>query len=250
MAHPSLAISRVQYALAYDNDYSPDNLETYLQRRDLFGGLTDEELHAMFAILLHKNDAAGLAALIAAKRQQAEASFGRDEILSLEIHALAKKRDATSAAIVLENNLMTFDANRIATLRAEIAKAQGADPVAEHLRLYETTKTPMSLRALVAALLTKEDYIGIAKMPNSSLARRTTRAMRRSLLEQPYRPAMETPLFASLKPTRACSIVMPICCAAMVGNCSAWADCATPRLSLAIWSIDTLQRATYHLNLR
>ncbi len=128
-----------------------------------FGGLTDEELHAKFAILLHKNDAAGLASLIAAKRQQSEASFGRDEILSLEIQALAKKGDATSAAIVLENSLMAFDANRIATLRAEIAKAQGADPVAEHLRLYETTKTPESLRALVAALLAKEDYIGIAK---------------------------------------------------------------------------------------
>lgn len=163
MADPALAISRVQYALAYDNDYSPDSLEAYLQRRDSFGGLTDEELHAKFAILLHKNDAAGLASLIAAKRQQSEASFGRDEILSLEIQALAKKGDATSAAIVLENSVMAFDANRIATLRAEIAKAQGADPVAEHLRLYETTKTPESLRALVAALLTKEDYIGIAK---------------------------------------------------------------------------------------
>ncbi len=163
MAEPASAVSRVQYALAYDDDYLPDNLETYLQRRDSFGGLTDEEIHAKFAILLHKNDAAGLADLIAAKRQQAEASFGKDELLSLEIHALAKKGDATSAAIVLENSLMAFDANRIAMLRAEIAKAQGADPVAEHLRLYETTKTPESLRALVAALLAKEDYIGIAK---------------------------------------------------------------------------------------
>ncbi|WP_407193767.1 tetratricopeptide repeat protein [Bradyrhizobium sp. STM 3566] len=163
MADPALAVSRVQYALAYDNDYSPDNLETYLQRRDSFGGLTDEELHAKFAILLHKNDAVGLAALIAAKRQQAEALFGKDEVLSLEIHALAKKGDATSAAIVLENSLMAFDSNRIAMLRAEIAKAQGADPVAEHLRLYEATNTPESLRALVAALLAKEDYIGIAK---------------------------------------------------------------------------------------
>lgn len=163
MTDPALAVSRVQYALAYDNDYQPDGLESYLQRRDSFGGLTDQELHAMFAILLHKNDATGLAALIAAKRQQAEASFGRDEILSLEIHALAKKGDATSAAIVLENSLMAFDANRIAMLRAEIAKAQGADPVSEHLHLYETTKTPESLRALVAALLAKEDYIGIAK---------------------------------------------------------------------------------------
>jgi len=163
MDDPALAVSRVQYALAYDPDYSSANLEAYLQRRDSFGGLSDDELRAMFAILLHKNDAAGLASLIAAKRQQAEASFGKDEILSLEIHALAEKGDVTSATVLLENSLVAFDATRIAVLRADIAKAEGADPVAEHLRLYETTKSPEALRPLVGALLAKEDYIGIAK---------------------------------------------------------------------------------------
>jgi hypothetical protein len=163
MEDPGLAVSRVQYALAYDSAYAPENLEIYLQRRDAFGGLSDEELRAMFAILLHKNDAAGLAGLIAAKRQQAEASFGKDEVVGLEIHALAQKGDATSANILLENSLMAFDATRIAMLRVEIAKAEGADPVAEHLRLYETAKSPQALRALVAALMAKSDYIGIAK---------------------------------------------------------------------------------------
>jgi hypothetical protein len=126
MDDPALAVSRVQYALAYDPDYSSANLEAYLQRRDSFGGLSDDELRAMFAILLHKNEAAGLASLIAAKRQQAEASFGKDEILSLEIHALAEKGDVTSATVLLENSLLAFDATRIAMLRADIAKAEGA----------------------------------------------------------------------------------------------------------------------------
>jgi tetratricopeptide (TPR) repeat protein len=163
MEDNTLAVSRVQYALAYDRDYSPANLEAYLQRRDSFGGLSDEELRAALAIRLHQNDAAGLASLIAAKRQRAEASFGKNGIRSLEIQALAKNGDVTSAKILLESNLALFDEGQIAGLHTEIAKAEGADPVAEHLRLYERGKSPDALRALVDALVQKGDHIGVAK---------------------------------------------------------------------------------------
>lgn len=159
----ALAVSRIQYALAYLNDYSPADLEVYLQRRDVLGGLSDEELRAAFVINLHKENAAGVASLIAAKRQQSEATFGRNGIVSLEIQALAKSGDATSAKIILEDNLNLFEASQLASLRAEIAKAEGADPVAEHLILYESDKTPESLRALVDALARKKDHIGVAK---------------------------------------------------------------------------------------
>ncbi|NOJ41056.1 HTH domain-containing protein [Bradyrhizobium australiense] len=159
----ALAVSRIQYALAYLKDYSPAALEAYLQRRDALGGLTDDELRAAFVISLHKDNPSHLAALIAAKRQQAEATFGRSGILSLEVQALAKSGDATSARIILEENLDLFDVGQIAGLRAEIAKAEGADPVAEHLRLYESEKTPETLLALVNELVRKKDHIGIAK---------------------------------------------------------------------------------------
>jgi tetratricopeptide (TPR) repeat protein len=159
----AIAVSRVQYALAYLTDYSPAALEVYLQRRDVLGGLNDEELRTAFVIKLHKEDAAGLASLIAAKRQQAEATFGKSGVLSIEIQALAKSGDATSAKIILEENLNLFDAGQLASLRTEIAKAEGADPVAEHLQLYEIEKTPESLRALVSALVRKKDHIGVAK---------------------------------------------------------------------------------------
>jgi hypothetical protein len=158
-----LAVSRIQYALAYLKDYSPADLEVYLQRRDVLGGLSDEELRAAFVINLHKENAAGVASLIAAKRQQSEATFGRNGIVSLEIQALAKSGDATSAKIILEDNLNLFEAGQLASLRAVIAKAEGADPVAEHLMLYESDKTPESLRALVDALARKKDHISVAK---------------------------------------------------------------------------------------
>jgi tetratricopeptide (TPR) repeat protein len=159
----ALAIARVQYAFAYLPDYSPDTLDAYLRRRDTLGGLNDEELRAAFVIRLHKEDAAGLASLIATKRQQAEETFGKSGILSLEIQALAKSGDATSAKIILEENLNHFDGSQLANLRTEIAKAEGADPVVEHLQLYESERTPEALRALVSALVKKKDHIGIAK---------------------------------------------------------------------------------------
>ncbi|WP_316169055.1 MULTISPECIES: hypothetical protein [unclassified Bradyrhizobium] len=163
MDESALAVSRIQYAFAYLDGFSPTALESYLQRRDTLGGLSDEDLRAALVIRLHKNDAAGLAAFIAAKRQQAEPSFGKTAILSLEVQALAKSGDATSAKIIFEGNQHLFEPNQIAVLRAEIAKAEGADPVAEHLRLYESQKTPETLHALVDALRLKQDHFGIAK---------------------------------------------------------------------------------------
>src|SRR5882724_337187 len=149
MEDHALGVSRVQYAFAFIADYSADGLDTYLQRRDILGGFNDEELRAAFVIKLHKEDAAVLVLLIAAKRQQAEAVFTKSGILWLEIFALAKSGDATSATITLEENLALFSAGQIASLRTEIAKAEGADPVTEHLRLYESEKTTEALVALV-----------------------------------------------------------------------------------------------------
>ncbi|MGY4426343.1 hypothetical protein ACVWY2_008792 [Bradyrhizobium sp. JR6.1] len=163
MEDHALAVSLVQYALAYLKGYSPAGLENYLARRDALGGLTNEELRAAFVIKMHGNDAAGLASLIASKRLQVEAILGKREAFSVEIQALAKSGDATSANIILEDNLSRFAASQIAGLRAEIAKAQGADPVAEHRRLYENDKTTEALRALVSELARKKDHAAIAR---------------------------------------------------------------------------------------
>jgi len=163
LQEPTLALSRVHFAFAYDPSFDPAELEQYLQQRDTFGGLSDEELRAALSIRLNQGNARGLAELIASKREQAEASFGKTGILSLEIQALAKSGDATSAKIILEENLSAFDVELLASLRTEIAKAEGADPATEHLQLYEDTKTTDALRALVGALIRKNDNIGIAR---------------------------------------------------------------------------------------
>jgi hypothetical protein len=49
---------------------------------------------------------------------------------------------------VFDANKEQYDPAEIARLNAEIATAEGADPVTEYKRAYESAKTPESLRAL------------------------------------------------------------------------------------------------------
>lgn len=72
-------------------------------------------------------------------------------------------RDTTSARLLLDENIRVLRPDLAALLAAEIAKAEGADPVAEHKRVYEATKTPEALRALVAALAAKKDHRAVAR---------------------------------------------------------------------------------------
>jgi len=163
MQMPAMALTRIQFAFAYDTSFDPTDLLAYLARREALGGLTSDELRGLLSIHLNRSDAHGIATLIAKNRVLTEGAFGKIGMLSLEIQALAKVGDATSARIVLESNAAEFDTELLAAFRAEIAKAEGADPVAEHMKLYEETKTTETLRALVAALVDKGDHIGIAR---------------------------------------------------------------------------------------
>jgi hypothetical protein len=156
------ALPRVQFAFAYDPEFRSDALEEYLKRRADFGGLSKDEFRAALSVQLNKDNAEGVVTLIGQNRNLAEANFGKSAIYALEVQALAKKGDATSARMVLEANLESFDADLLASLQTEIAKAEGADPVVEHLRLYETRKGTEALRALVGALAQKKDHKSVA----------------------------------------------------------------------------------------
>ncbi len=65
--------------------------------------------------------------------------------------------------MLLDEHKDLFPSEIAALLNAEIAKAEGNDPIAEHRRVYEETKTPDALRALVGALAAKKDRLAIAR---------------------------------------------------------------------------------------
>jgi hypothetical protein len=158
ITEPARALSRVQFALAYDPQFDPRAIEQYLDRRAALGGLDDDELRAALVLRLHSNNPASVAQLIAKYRAQFDANFGRPPILAIEIHALAISREAASAKILLDANTELLGEEAVTRLGAEIARAEGADPVVEYMRAYEATKTPDALRALLAALIQRGDY--------------------------------------------------------------------------------------------
>jgi hypothetical protein len=157
MSEPSKALSLLQFAFAYDSDtFDPTPIVQHLDKRDALGGLDSEELRAALVLRLHAGEPKSMLQLIAKYRTQFEVGFGKNGVLSIEIHALALAGDTASAKALLDANKDAFGEDT-ARLAAEIAKAEGADPVAEYIRVYETTKSPESLRALVGVLIQKQD---------------------------------------------------------------------------------------------
>lgn len=163
MQEPAKALALIQFALAYDPQFDPASISAYLDKREALGGLNDDELRARLAIPLNKDDPARVAELIARHRRQLDAAFGKLGVASLEIQALARTGDATSARLLLEANKQSFPEQAVAAFEADIATAEGADPVAQRLELYERTRTPDALRALVRALVDKHDDRAVAR---------------------------------------------------------------------------------------
>jgi hypothetical protein len=156
-----LALQRLQFAFAFDPDFDLAPVTKYLEKREQLGGFDGEEIAAALILRLHSNDPRALADFISKHRTALEASFGATGIAILEIQALAKAQDATSARLVFQQHRQEFDGPFATLLEAEIAKADGSDPVAESKRAYEETKSIDALRVLIAQLLEREDHRAI-----------------------------------------------------------------------------------------
>jgi hypothetical protein len=161
MSDPAKALSRLQFAFAYDSkNFDPAPIARYLEKRAEFGGLHEHELRAALVLAMHDSPAAVIR-LIAKHRAQLNESFSKLGIALIEIEALALAGDATGARKVLEDNRSQLDEVAVTRLSAAIATAEGADPVTQYKEAYERTKTPDALRVLVGALLDKEDHLAL-----------------------------------------------------------------------------------------
>jgi hypothetical protein len=159
MADPAKALSRVSFALAYDAaNLDREPLTKYLEKREALGGLNSDELRAALVLRLHGDDPKAIVELIAKHRPQFDEGFTKVGIVAIEIQALAMAHDVASATLLLEANRDLFSQEEIALLSAEIARAEGADPVAEYKRVYEANKSADTLRPLLAALIEKKEY--------------------------------------------------------------------------------------------
>lgn len=158
MEDPVKAIRRVQLAFRYLPDFDAGSLAQYLARRERFGGWGEEELFAALQIRVHRGEHGAVAALIAKYRSRLEARLTAPMTLLLEVQALALSNEASSARALLDKYRGHTDPALVSRLEAEIAKTEGADPVAQDLRLYEEQKTLSTLRVLVESLKRHKAY--------------------------------------------------------------------------------------------
>ena len=159
MADPAKALPRVQFALAYDADnFDREPLTKYLEKREALGGLNSDELRAALVLRLHGGDPGTIVELIAKHRAQFDEGFAKVGIVAIEIQALAIAHDVASAKLLLEANRELLGQEGVVRLSAEIARAEGADPVTEYKRVYEANKSADTLRLLLGALIQKNEH--------------------------------------------------------------------------------------------
>ena len=160
MSDPRVALSRIQFAFAYDAEhFDPQPIAQYLEKRDSFGGLSTDELGAGLALRLNKNDPVAIVDFISKHRSQFETGFDKGALVAIEVQALAMAGDAASAKFLLSNNTSILPADALVQLEAEVARAEGADPLSEYKKVYETTGSADALRVLVGVLLQKHDHL-------------------------------------------------------------------------------------------
>jgi hypothetical protein len=163
MQSPTEAVQLVLLALEYDAEFDPVELEEWLRSRDVLGGLDEFEFRAALALRIQGADPKGIVELISTHRTVCEESLGRPLAVLVEIRALTKSGDADAARRLLESGRSDLEPAIVEQLEAEIAAAEGADAVGEHLRIYEDTQSLLALRGLVDALIRKEDHRGLGK---------------------------------------------------------------------------------------
>lgn len=163
MQSPTNAVQLVLLALHFDPEFNSTELEAWLARRDALGGLDEYEFRAALSLRIHGADPKGITGLIATHRTVCEESLGKPLALVVELKALAKSGDVASARVLLEEGRSILEPAILQQLEAEIATAAGADPVSEHLRIYESTRSLIALRGLVDALIRKQDHRALGK---------------------------------------------------------------------------------------
>lgn len=163
LTEPSAAIPALQFAIAFDVPFDAAAISEALERRERLGGLKGEELIAAFSLALYSKDPATIADFITFRRDSLEETLDKAGVRAIHIEALINKGDISAAKELLAKVPDGLLDNRRTLLEAEIAKAEGGDPVAEHERVYHETQTTDALRALVQALADRGDRLATAR---------------------------------------------------------------------------------------
>jgi hypothetical protein len=157
MASERPPLDKLSFAFAFIPEFDPAPVALSLEQRQKFGGLEEDELFALLVLHLHSAEPRSTVDFIARYSVRLGEYVNAQGLLSLEIQALAHTGNAAAARQLFEAQRGELDPILIATIEAEVARAEGADPVAVYQRAYEANKTTETLRALIGALNNRQD---------------------------------------------------------------------------------------------
>jgi hypothetical protein len=163
VADARTAIRRISFAFEFISDFDPTPIVAWIDSREGIGGLSADELRAYLTIQMQLRHTAAIAKAFSKYRVQYVELLGEANALSIELHSLVFSGDPSSARTLLESRRDALDHEVMAKVEAEIAMAEGADPITEYLRLFEKTRTTNSLRVLVGALTQRTDHRALGK---------------------------------------------------------------------------------------
>lgn len=147
----------LQFAFAFDSGFDPSPSRAWLTRREANGGWNDAELKAALIFRIHGSSPEDVAGLIAKYRARFQRILSPTLVLLIEVQALSLAKDATTARARFEEGKSILELPLAIRLEAEVEKAEGADPIAAQLAAYEKSESVETLRALVVALVGKDD---------------------------------------------------------------------------------------------
>jgi hypothetical protein len=162
MQTPATALPNLQFAFAYDPEFDPTPVRRYLDNRENLVGWNEEDLRAGLILRIHGDDARDVAPFVAKHRARLQQLLGTEAVVAIEVQALARINDATSAQLVLDEHRTAISAEMARVLEAEVARAAGEDPVVALREAYEATNNVDTLRNLVAELIRRNDNKALA----------------------------------------------------------------------------------------
>lgn len=163
MADERPPLEKLSLALSFVPEFEASPIAQYLEARDKFGGLDDNELFALLILQLHDSNAQSTVEFVARFRERLGTYLSPQALLSLEIQALAKAGNAAVSRKLFTEKRDELDPVMVATLEAEVEKAEGTDPVAAYRHAHAAANTEGTLRALIDAFVSRSDHRSVAE---------------------------------------------------------------------------------------
>lgn len=147
------AIRWARFAFAYQIPIETDAIVKFLSSRKAIGGWEQHELMAILLIAMEDKAPHLLLSLIEDNREELEGLITQEEVISLEIEALARVGKFIESEAMLESSAEALGDKGRNYLNKHIEVLKGGDPVQKYREAFEITGDDGARQFLLSALL-------------------------------------------------------------------------------------------------